>query len=110
MTIKNITAHHIFVDVPNLTGAKLDAVYVKSQKAWRVPYNLGALRDLYRLGYDVEQLGKALSETYKEVLDLKSVSSPKDCGTALREYQRQDVNFLVSQPYAGVFNEQRTGE
>lgn len=110
MTIKSITAHHIFVDVPNLTGAKLDAVYVKSQKAWRVPYNLGALRDLHNLGYDVLALGKALSEAYKEVLDLKHISSPLDRGTELREYQRQDVNFLVSQQYAGVFNEQRTGK
>lgn len=108
MTIKEVTDHHIFVDVPTLTGNKLDAVYVKSRKLWRVPFNLGALRDLHKLGYDVLELGKQLSEEYKDILDLKSLSSSAE--TKLREYQAQDVTFLASQTYAGVFNEQRTGK
>lgn len=108
MTIKEVTPHHIFVEVPELIGNKLDGVYLKSRKVWRIPFNLGALRDLHKLGYDVLELGKQLSEEYKDTLDLKSLSSSAE--TKLREYQAQDVTFLVSQKYAGVFNEQRTGK
>lgn len=110
MTIKEVTPHHIFVDVPNAVGAKIDGVYLKSRRAWRIPFNLGALRDLHKLGYDVLELGKQLSEEYKRTLDLKSFSSSAEVSTRLREYQKQDVNFLVNMQYAGVFNEQRTGE
>lgn len=108
MTIKEVTNHHIFVDVPTAVGTKIDGVYVKSKRLWRVPFNLGALRDLHKLGYDVLELGKQLSEEYKDTLDLKSLSSSAE--TKLREYQAQDVTFIASQVYAGVFNEQRTGK
>lgn len=108
--IKEVTEKHIFLQVPNLTGSRIDGVFVKSKGTWRIPHNLGALRDLHNLGYDVLELGKKLSTEYKQVLDQKSISSDYERGTHLREYQRQDVNFLVNMTYAGVFNEQRTGK
>lgn len=108
--IKEVTEKHIFLQVPNLTGSRIDGVFVKSKGTWRIPHNLGALRDLHKLGYDVLELGKKLSDEYKQVLDLKVERSLKDVGTKLRMYQQQDVNFLVNMPYAGVFNEQRTGK
>lgn len=111
MTIKEVTPHHIFVDVPNAVGAKIDGVYLKSRRAWRIPLNLGALRDLHKLGYDVLELGKRLSEEYKKTLDSKKYTDIFEIDEyGLREYQSQDVSFLYRMMYAGVFNEQRTGK
>ena len=59
---------------------------------------------------NVERLGKHLAALYKRKVQLKEEISPLDRETGLREYQQQDVNFLTSVDYAGVFNEQRTGE
>lgn len=106
--IKEITDRHIYIQTTTKIGQQLDAVYIKSKDAWRLPLNLGALRDLYLQGYDVEQLGKKLADDYKHLI-AKKHEAPQ-LHEWLRPYQVQDLNFLLAVPYAGVFNEQRTGK
>ena len=106
--IKEITDKHIFIQTTTDIGKRLDAVYLKSRDAWRLPLNLGALRDLYLQGYDVEQLGKKLANDYKRLI-AKKHEAPQ-LHEWLRPYQVQDLNFLLATPFAGVFNEQRTGK
>ncbi len=111
--ITEINDTHIFVRTTNAIGNQLDGTYLKSRDAWRLPLNLGALRDLYKLGYDVEELGKRLSQEYKQRLELKETpveAYKNNPWHGLRPYQLQDSTFLSCLPYAGVFNEQRTGE
>ena len=110
MTIKEITKDYIYMQVSDAIGSRLDGVYVKSRREWRIPHNLGALRDLHMLGYDVLHIGNKLTEEYKNVLHSKERISTQHIDDRLREYQKQDVAFLAEQTYAGVFNEQRTGK
>ena len=110
MTIEKVNDHFVFIKAAAKLGLALDGTYLKSSDMWRLPLNLGALRDLYKAGYDVEALGKRLAALYKATIGLKDKTNPVDRETGLREYQQQDVNFLTSVDYAGVFNEQRTGE
>lgn len=108
--IQQVTEKHIFVKATNAIGHSLDATYLKSKDAWRVPLNLGALRDLYKQGYDVLQLGKELSKKYHSIVDFKNLEVEERSLQGLRPYQAQDATFLSSLEYAGVFNEQRTGK
>ena len=110
MSIERVTDHFVFVKASTPDGLRLDGTYLHSSGTWRVPLNLGALRDLYRAGYDVEELGKKLNTLYKSTAALKEQATLSDMQIGLREYQSQDVNFLINVPYAGVFNQQRTGK
>ena len=110
MSIERVTDHFVFVKASTPDGLRLDGTYLRSSGTWRVPLNLGALRDLYRHGYDVEALGKSVGALYKKMTELKEQVSALDQETGLRAYQQQDVHFLYNVDYAGVFNEQRTGE
>ena len=110
MRIERVTDHFVFVKASTPEGLKLDGTYLRSSQLWRMPLNLGVLRDLYRAGYDVEELGKRMAALYKRKLQLKEQAAPSERETGLREYQQQDVNFLTNVPYAGVFNEMRTGK
>ncbi|MER2006321.1 MAG: DEAD/DEAH box helicase [Psychrobacillus sp.] len=106
--IQSVTDKHIFVKATNAVGQMIDATYLKSKDAWRLPFNLGALRDLHKQGYDVLSLGKELSKRYYNIADFKELETASIPG--LRPYQAQDVHFLSSIPYAGIFNQQRTGK
>ena len=110
MTIKEFTEHHIYVETDDRTGNHLDGVYLKSRRQWRLPFNLGALRDLHTLGYDVQAIGENLATIYRTINNMKSRPFRYEIDGRLREYQQQDLNFLLKQTYAGIFNEQRTGE
>lgn len=110
MTIKEFTEHHIYVETDDRTGNHLDGVYLKSRRQWRLPFNLGALRDLHLAGYDVKAIGENMATIYRTINSMKSRPFKHEIGGRLREYQQQDLNFLLNQKYAGVFNEQRTGK
>jgi hypothetical protein len=55
LTIEN---EFIYFTATEQTARKLDAVWVKSKNAYKVPNTLGALRELHKAGYDVAEYGK----------------------------------------------------
>lgn len=105
-----ITNDFIFIQANDKTAQQLDAVYVKSKKAWKVPNTLGALRELHRLGYDVAEYGKRRSRQREEVLKRKNPETAPNYDDRLRPYQNQDIDFLSQIPNSGLFSEQRTGK
>lgn len=104
-----IEKDYIYFSASDQTAKQLDAVWVKSRNAWRVPNTLGALRELYKSGYDVAEYGKQKSTKKAELLAFKTITPPV-IDTKLRPYQNQDIHFLSFLPHSAIFNEQRTGE
>ena len=109
MTIVNINSSHIFVQCSDMKGALLGGKFIASKNLWRLPHNLGALRDLKAQGYDVDAHMKKLQLNFERMVDSKTanmdVTYPK-----LRDYQNADVNFLLTRSAFGIFSEQRTGK
>lgn len=85
-----------------------DATYVKSRGLYKVPCNLGSLRELHRLGYDVLEQGLAYRNKRDTMLQQKETELQTD--SPLRSYQKQDANFLLNIDSAGNFSQQRTGK
>jgi SNF2 family DNA or RNA helicase len=100
----------IYFAAQELTAQKLDAHYIKSRNLWRVPNTLGALRELYRHGYDVAELGKQKARKREELLSFKNANPLNINDKRLRPYQKSDICFLENVPHAAVFNEMRTGK
>jgi SNF2 family DNA or RNA helicase len=92
----------------------LDAQWVKSRKAYKLPNTLGALRELHRQGFDVLEYGKKKAEAKKNLLWYKTTFYHAERNLKnvdkLRPYQKTDINFLSKLPHAAIFNEQRTGK
>lgn len=108
LTIEN---NFIFFTATEQQAQKLDAVYVKSKKAYRLPNTLGALREMYRMGYDTAEYGKRKKHTLEQFKHMKQhENSMMALDNQLRPYQRIDVSYLSQLPHAGIFNEQRTGK
>lgn len=106
-----ITKDFIYIPQNDLTGTQAEAlsgVYQKAKQAYRIPYTLGALRELHRLGFSVTQDGMTLKKHLEHRNRLKS--SPHVTDTShLRSYQQQDVQFLLHGSGAN-FSEPRTGK
>jgi SNF2 family DNA or RNA helicase len=109
-----IEKDNIYFTATEQTARKLDAVWVKSKNAYKVPNTLGALRELHKAGYDVAEYGKKKAETREKLLWIKNHEDVvlKNLGgfEKLRPYQRTDIQFMINLPHAAVFNEQRTGK
>ena len=106
-----IESDFIYFTTTEQTARKLDAVWVKSKNAYKVPNTLGALRELHKAGYDVAEYGKKKAEQRERILSVKHVIQDinfKDYG--LRPYQNNDIFFLKQLKHAAIFNEQRTGK
>lgn len=100
----------LFFQANENQAKQLDAIYVKSKRAWKLPNTLGSLRELHKLGYDVAEYGKKKAEKRKELLEIKNSNPISFIDQRLRPYQQTDINFLQELPNAGIFNEQRTGK
>lgn len=100
----------IYITCTEQQAKQLDAVYVKSRNAYRVPNTLGALRELYKLGYDVKEYGTKKAAERSLLLRKKDTKHPVIMSQFLRPYQNQDVYFLSSLPHAAIFSEMRTGK
>jgi SNF2 family DNA or RNA helicase len=99
----------IYFEATDQVAKQLDGIYVKSRSRYKIPYTLGALRELWRFGYDVEPLGKQKAEELTQLRARKENPAPTLDG--LRTYQAQDIYFLSSiQPGAAIFNEMRLGK
>lgn len=108
-----IDSNWIYVQCTETQARQLDAVWVKSKQAYKLPNTLGALRELHKQGFNVTEYGKKKAEARDRFLDIKNrKDSTRIHGTEgkLRPYQRVDVQFLYMLPHAAVFNEQRTGK
>lgn len=90
-------------------GQAMNAVYSKAKGTYRVPYTLGALRELHKAGYNVESIGKRLADERQTLMIEKNLQYP-NLTDRLREYQAQDVNFLLQQNCLANFSEMRTGK
>lgn len=109
MTILEINKNHIFVQTTDVKGAQLGGHFVASKNAWRLPHNAGAVRDLIKQGYPLESHLEKLEKALRNMIfDKQFMANPQHY--LLRDYQNQDVNFLMGEPQYGVFNEQRTGK
>jgi SNF2 family DNA or RNA helicase len=104
-----IEKDNIYFTATEQTARKLDAVWVKSKNAYKVPNTLGALRELHKAGYDVAEYGKKKAEAREVHLTYKNLEDTFG-DEHLRPYQRVDVHYLKNLPHAAVFNEQRTGK
>jgi SNF2 family DNA or RNA helicase len=107
LTIEN---EFIYFTATEQTARKLDAVWVKSKNAYKVPNTLGALRELHKAGYDVAEYGKQKAQARELLLMFKSSNQYRELDKRLRPYQHQDIRFLQQLPNAAIFNEQRTGK
>jgi SNF2 family DNA or RNA helicase len=105
-----IEKDNIYFTATEQTARKLDAVWVKSKNAYKVPNTLGALRELHKAGYDVAEYGKKKAQARENVLAVKNLTYLGENSHGLRPYQWVDVHYLQTIPHAGIFNEQRTGK
>lgn len=112
MKITELTSEHIFVECDAIIGNKLGAVYVKSRKLYRLPNNLGALRELHAMGLPVIDYGvRRMKERARFLAKKKGVPHLyPSFNQNLRPYQMADASYLLQGKAFGVFNEQRTGK
>ena len=91
-------------------GKQLNASYLQSKKLYRIPMNIYALRELYKVlpeyREQIKELGLRESDKLKHLFDIKH----EVYDDRLREYQNEDIEFLDKLSGRGVFNEQRTGK
>lgn len=111
MPITLETDHFIFFEgLPDeVAEKKLNAV--PTRKGWRLPKNVRALRELYKIMPDEQILtiGKAIRQKRDKLLSIKT-KEDTDGDPRLRPYQRVDVEFLKHLPNGALFNEPRTGK
>lgn len=113
MMIQSITGEHIFITCPEDLAKKLGAVWVASRQVWRVPNNVGALRELHNAGFqEATHIGKEKAAARYQFLEKKKgvPSLYPTFNQNLRPYQMVDASFLLQGKAFGVFNEQRTGK
>jgi SNF2 family DNA or RNA helicase len=114
-------ANHIYVLNPPFgrkdeIKRRLSGVWSDTQKrgkGWRFPRNLHAYRELYKFFPELrddpnfmKDYGQS-SNNVKYWLDVKTNTTHQ---FGLREYQNQDVNYLVTKGSCLVLNEPRTGK
>jgi SNF2 family DNA or RNA helicase len=106
----NINNEFIYFTCTDQQAKQLDAIWVKSEKCYKLPNTLGALRELHKQGFDVAEYGKKKAEQRKQLLEFKYLKPVTPLDNRLRPYQHQDINFLQELPHAGIFSEMRTGK
>ena len=89
-------------------AATLGGEYVKSKDAYKVPIHLEVVQELEKY-YDIEKIRDLKTKLikYREWVSRIDKEHKDD---RLRDYQKQDANFLEARSHAAVFNEQRTGK
>lgn len=91
----------------------LNGVYLKG-KGYRFPKNLHVYRELYKFfpsirnNVEFVEDGKTAGNAQKHWINIKEVGHTVDYG--LREYQNDDVSFLIERGSCLVLNEPRTGK
>lgn len=106
-----LTNDFIYFQATEAQAKQLDAIYVKSRKAYKLPNTLGSLRELHKLGFDVMEYGKRKAKQREEFLQLKQNENPAfQLDQSLRPYQRIDISFLSQLPHCAIFSEMRTGK
>ena len=114
-----IHKHHIYVKTPfhmkDCVKHTLNGVWTPNKQMYRFPLNIHCLRELYtafpalRDNPEFMDAGRKLRVQMDRLLDIKR-KEDTDGNPELRPYQRVDVEYLKALPYAGVFNEPRTGK
>lgn len=104
-----IESNWIYVKCTEQQARHLDAVWVKSKQAYKLPNTIGALRELHKQGFNVAEYGKQKAAARENLLAYKNLEDTFG-DERLRPYQRVDVSYLKNLPHAGIFNEQRTGK
>jgi len=112
-------SNHIYITVPyqhrETVRSELNGVWSAKHQAWRFPKSVHALNEITKWFPELKQIA-AFNEVYtklqngrEKLRDLKK--SGRLVGSEmLRQYQREDVNYLTTIPHAGVFNQPRTGK
>lgn len=98
--------------ISDSAAEKLNAAWLKSIKAWRLPKNTFSLRELWKL-YPLDtvvKIGKKVAENERMKLMSKSKHRENNIDERLRPYQVTDIKFLENQGNYGIFNQQRTGK
>jgi SNF2 family DNA or RNA helicase len=103
-----------FDDLTREERAELERKHnaVKVKKGFRVPSNLWSIGELLK-SFPYANLKSLKSDKEKglnNLIGIKKQSSNYVADSRLRKYQNEDVYYLKSLKFAGVFNEQRTGK
>lgn len=104
-----ITDEFIYLALNQQQASVTNAVYSRATGLYRIPNNLNALRELYKLGFDVKDYGIQKLKEREALLKQKEVEAI-GVDDRLRPYQKQDVNFLMQQPFLANFSSMRTGK
>lgn len=107
MTYKTHDNDFIYIFCTATEAARLDASYVQSYRAYKVPITLETAEQLKNI--IPTTLYAKIHAKYKDMVQLKSLTDTAG-NPALRPYQRVDANILSKYPVLAVFNEQRTGK
>lgn len=99
----------IFFEAPHNVAEPMNAVWSKARGTHRVPNTLGALRDLHKAGFDVMKIG-LLKSAERDLLLQEKLKQANEIDSRLRDYQAEDVNFLMQQDHLASFSEMRTGK
>lgn len=111
--LTNADAHFVYFKTSNERLAnELGATYMKAKKEWRVPKTLGALRELWKAGIDVQVIGKTKAVQYDRALADKKGDQDlmQRMNAKLRPYQKADASFLLQRNNLACFNSMRTGK
>ncbi len=89
----------------------LNADFVKSKNAYKLPINYHTASDVWEKTQDEEVLGLIQREKakYNQVVEVKK-KQDSNGDERLRPYQRVDIEMIRQHPSVAVFNEQRTGK
>jgi hypothetical protein len=95
----------LYVTCTDQQARTLDAIWMKSKNAYRLPNTLGALRELHKLGFDVAEYGKKKAKQRDNLLSLKTAKTPDvtypgifGIARNLRPYQKQTSIFFRIYP------------
>lgn len=112
-------SNHIYITVPYshryTVRDELNGVWSAKHQAWRFPKSVHALNEITQKFPELKSIA-AFDEVYtklnngREKLRELKQSGKLAGGNTLRQYQREDVNYLTTIPHAGVFNQPRTGK
>lgn len=104
-----VQGHFIHFKAVHQVGQAMNAVYSKAKGTYRVPHTLGAIRELYQAGYDAKAAGLHLKAERDYMMKQKRTRNITE-DSRLREYQAQDVHFLLQADHLANFSQMRTGK
>ena len=65
MEIVKVDKHYIYLNATVSKAAEIGGHYLTRSGLWRVPFNLGTLRELYTVGVDVLDMGNTVKQKYQ---------------------------------------------